>query len=242
MAASSAATSVPSEAAISEALASRKSPARIALRLPQRALTLSTPRRVSASSITSSWHSEPTCTSSTETPPRITSSVTTAATAAASGASAAAEATVNSGRARLPPALMRWPPIWAISSSSAAVASWRAVLDPGSVARHPGELQERAVGGHGATVGEGLRSEKTGRMAHAAAPRPIGPHGRARRPRGGMPGARDTLDPRIPQIGAGGSPCSNGSPTEPDGSSCWPRRKLGSSTTTTSAPSTSCSG
>ena len=38
--ASSAATSVPSEAAISDARASRKSPARMATRLPQRALTL----------------------------------------------------------------------------------------------------------------------------------------------------------------------------------------------------------
>ena len=41
-----AATSVPSEAAISEALARRKSPARMAWRLPHRALTLSTLRRV----------------------------------------------------------------------------------------------------------------------------------------------------------------------------------------------------
>ena len=73
MAASSPATSVPSEAAISDAFASRKSPARIARRLPQRAFTLATLRRVSASSITSSWYSEPTCTSSTATPPRITS-------------------------------------------------------------------------------------------------------------------------------------------------------------------------
>ena len=53
--ASSPATSVPSEAAISEARASRKSPARMAVRFPHRALTLSMPRRVSASSMTSSW-------------------------------------------------------------------------------------------------------------------------------------------------------------------------------------------
>ena len=46
VAASRPATSVPSDAAISEARASRKSPARIAWRLPQRALTLSTVRRV----------------------------------------------------------------------------------------------------------------------------------------------------------------------------------------------------
>ena len=49
------ATSVPRLAAISEARASRKSPARIARRLPHRALTDSTPRRVAASSMTSSW-------------------------------------------------------------------------------------------------------------------------------------------------------------------------------------------
>ncbi len=55
VAASRPATSVPSEAAISEALANRKSPARMATRLPQRAFTLSTPRRLVASSMTSSW-------------------------------------------------------------------------------------------------------------------------------------------------------------------------------------------
>ena len=48
------ATSVPSDAAISDARDSRKSPARIAWRLPHLALTVSTPRRVVASSITSS--------------------------------------------------------------------------------------------------------------------------------------------------------------------------------------------
>ena len=54
---------------------SRKSPARIACRLPHLALTVSTPRRVSASSITSSWYSEPRCTSSQATPPCTTSSL-----------------------------------------------------------------------------------------------------------------------------------------------------------------------
>jgi len=67
--ASSPATSVPNEAAISDARDSRKSPARIACRLPHFALTVSTPRRVSASSITSSWYSEPVCTNSHEMPP-----------------------------------------------------------------------------------------------------------------------------------------------------------------------------
>jgi cyclic beta-1,2-glucan synthetase len=54
---------------------SRKSPARIATMLFHRAFTLGTPRRVSASSITSSWYSEPRCTSSTATAPVTTSSV-----------------------------------------------------------------------------------------------------------------------------------------------------------------------
>ena len=63
------ATSVPSDAANSDARASKKSPERIATRLPHFALTDGTPRRVSASSITSSWYSEPIWTSSTEMPP-----------------------------------------------------------------------------------------------------------------------------------------------------------------------------
>ena len=46
---------VPSEAAISAELASRKSPATMATRLPHRAFTLSTLRRMVASSMTSSW-------------------------------------------------------------------------------------------------------------------------------------------------------------------------------------------
>ncbi len=55
VAANRAETSVPRDAAISDARASRKSPATMATRLPQRALTLCTPRRLSASSMTSSW-------------------------------------------------------------------------------------------------------------------------------------------------------------------------------------------
>ena len=42
--------------------------------LLQRAFTLGTPRRVSASSMTSSWYSEPRCTSSTDTEPVIAAS------------------------------------------------------------------------------------------------------------------------------------------------------------------------
>ena len=122
------------------------------MRLPQRALTLSTPRRVSASSITSSWHSEPTCTSSTETPPRITSGVTARATAAGSWARAAADATVKSGRARLPPAVMRCPPIWVISSSSAASDVRQRNLYLVAVLRHPGKLHQGARLGHVRTL------------------------------------------------------------------------------------------
>ena len=55
VAAMRAATSLPSWAAISEARARRKSPATMATRFPQRALTVSTPRLVAASSMTSSW-------------------------------------------------------------------------------------------------------------------------------------------------------------------------------------------
>jgi hypothetical protein len=54
VAASSDATSAPSDAASDDARARRKSPARIATMLLQRAFTLGTPRRVSASSMTSS--------------------------------------------------------------------------------------------------------------------------------------------------------------------------------------------
>ena len=52
--ANNAATSVPSDAAISEARANKKSPAKIACKLPHLAFTVSTPRRVGDSSITSS--------------------------------------------------------------------------------------------------------------------------------------------------------------------------------------------
>ena len=53
--ASSPAISVPNPAAISADRASRKSPATMATRLPNRELTLSTFRRIVASSMTSSW-------------------------------------------------------------------------------------------------------------------------------------------------------------------------------------------
>ena len=47
-----------------DARANKKSPATIACRLPHLALTVSTPLRIVDSSITSSWYSDPRCTSS----------------------------------------------------------------------------------------------------------------------------------------------------------------------------------
>ena len=66
----------------------------------QRAFTLGTPRRVSASSITSSWYSEPRCTSSTDAPPVTASS--RGRRAAPRGARRPAHS-VRVGRRRLPP-------------------------------------------------------------------------------------------------------------------------------------------
>jgi hypothetical protein len=94
------ATSVPSDAASPDARDNKKSPDRMATKLPHLAFTDGTPRRVSASSITSSWYSEPIWTSSTEMPPVITSSVTTAPPAAAA-------AIATTGRNRFPPAPTR---------------------------------------------------------------------------------------------------------------------------------------
>ena len=74
-----------------DARARRKSPERIATMLLQRALTLGTPRRVSASSITSSWCSEPRWTSSHATPPVTTSSLTGSSPPAAAYAGAQGE-------------------------------------------------------------------------------------------------------------------------------------------------------
>ena len=97
------ATSTPSEAAREDARARRKSPARMATMFDQRWLTLSTPRRVDASSMTSSWYSDPRCTSSTATAPVTTSSETGSPGPAAYPAHRA-----RAGRIRLPPAPMRW--------------------------------------------------------------------------------------------------------------------------------------
>jgi hypothetical protein len=126
VAASREATSVPSEDASSDARASRKSPERIARMLPQRALTLATPWRVAASSITSSWWSEPTWTSSHATPPVTASSEITSPMSAPAGtqpAAVAADTAPSSGRSRLPPALTRCEAISFIAGSSDSTAA-----------------------------------------------------------------------------------------------------------------------
>ena len=114
--ASSPATSVPSDAAISDARDSRKSPARIACRLPHLAFTVSTPRRVSASSMTSSWYSEPGAPVRTRHRPGRTSSE-------ARSPSTCAPATASTGRRRLPPATMRWEAISLRYGSGVTTAS-----------------------------------------------------------------------------------------------------------------------
>ena len=64
-------TSVPRSAEISEALANRKSPVRMATVLSHRALTDGTPCLVVASSMTSSWYRVATCVSSMAVAPSI---------------------------------------------------------------------------------------------------------------------------------------------------------------------------
>ena len=71
VAASSSEKSVPTWAASTEARASRKSPDSTAMVSSHCVLTLATLRRVAALSMTSSWCSEPRCTSSTDTPPMM---------------------------------------------------------------------------------------------------------------------------------------------------------------------------
>ncbi len=75
------------------------------MRLPQRALTLSTKCRVVASSMTSSWYSDPRCTSSQATPPSIDLPGDRGVDPAGTAVNAAAMA--KAGRWRLPPALIR---------------------------------------------------------------------------------------------------------------------------------------
>ncbi len=76
-----------------------RSPARIATLLPHTACALGTPRRTSASSMTSSWYSEPRCVSSSAAAAEMTSSVAPSPNCAVSSASI--------GRTRLPPASYR---------------------------------------------------------------------------------------------------------------------------------------
>ena len=91
--------------------------------LLQRAFTLGTPRRVSASSITSSWYSEPRCTSSQATAP-----VSASADAAWFEPLVLAyeEHNVRVGRRRFPPAPMRWVATSARNGSDVLTDSRRA--------------------------------------------------------------------------------------------------------------------
>ncbi len=90
----------PRSATSRDACANRKSPVRIATELSQREFADSAPRRMDASSITSSWYSVARWISSTTAAAVITSS--------RSGCGPTwAASSVNSGRNRFPPASMR---------------------------------------------------------------------------------------------------------------------------------------
>ena len=137
----SAATSVPSEAAISEARDRRKSPARMACRLPHLALTVSTPRRVSASSMTSSWYSEPRWTSSTETPPWTTSSVTAPCRVLAAAMATHRAQPLPAGHDEVAGQLRQ---VLVLGAHGAAEGG----LDPGQVGLHRGEREQGRRSGH----------------------------------------------------------------------------------------------
>ncbi len=126
VAASSEATSAPSDAASDEARARRKSPARMATMLFHRAFTLGTPRRVSASSITSSWYSDPRCTSSTATAPVIASSEAGPGSLPVHPAAYAAQS-AKVGRMRFPPALIKWAATSPRKGSGERTDSWSEV-------------------------------------------------------------------------------------------------------------------
>ena len=104
----------PSSATMSAARAKRKSPTRIAMELPQRALALCAPRRTGASSITSSWYSVARWVSSTTVADSTTSALPPPPISAATAAS--------SGRNRLPPASTRCRAASATSGSSLVTA------------------------------------------------------------------------------------------------------------------------
>ena len=95
---------------IDDAVPNSMSPTRIAVELPYFALALGAPRRTSASSITSSWHSDATWVSSTPAAAATTSALMPVPSSEASR--------VSSGRNRLPPASMRWVLASAMNASS----------------------------------------------------------------------------------------------------------------------------
>ena len=95
---------------IEDAVPKSMSPTRMAVELPYFALALGAPRRTSASSITSSWHSEATWVSSTPAAEAMTSGLMPVPSSEASN--------VSIGRNRLPPASMRWVLASAMNASS----------------------------------------------------------------------------------------------------------------------------
>ena len=106
-------------------------------------------------------------------------------------------------------------------------------FDPAEVVGHrPGRLQRAARATPRRHARRGLRA--SGTRSHP----PTKPHGARSWRTDRVTGRLRATDPRQGRR----FPCSNASPTGPAGSSCWRRRKRGCSTTTTSAPSTSCSG
>ena len=228
VAASSPATSVPSEAAISDALASRKSPARIAVRLPHRAFTLSTVRRVTASSMTSSWYSDPRWTSSTATPPqyRIVADLRFRGTRPAADADREQRANAlaagddqvarDLGQERRP----RSAPRRAIRLRPSRAGGANEV-----------RLRERRGRPHADTL-RGLSGRAETRSVGSALE--ASSHDRANRR---VMGRLHATEPR-----QGRRSCSNVLPTGLVVLSFLLKKKHGCSITTTSAPSTSCSG
>ena len=223
--------------------------------LLQRAFTLGTPRRVSASSITSSWYSEPRCTSSHG--DGAGDRVGGCRRRSAPSVLAYAAQSVSVGRRRLPPAPMRWVATSARNGSGVLTESRSAGVDPrrgrrgATAGRQPAP---RVAGGRSGSPGPGMRpryaasgtfSKPAGRFTLTGSATACRSSCRCA---GGTPSGADytenTSDPPREDGRAtrgGFQPCSNASPIEPAEWSSWRRRKRACSTTTTSGPSTSCS-
>ena len=147
---------MPSPAAISEARARRKSPARIATRFPQRALALWTPLREPASSITSSWYSEPMWTSSTETAPCTTLSP-------APDPVEAAAVNKSAGRRRFPPAFTRYAATSLSNGSGDATAFCSSDSTLARLSSSPGRSRSSQTFITRRYVNVGVKYEPTGR-------------------------------------------------------------------------------